>query len=344
MAISRFMAIVCTFALCGLAGSPVLGANYYEGKTLTLIVGEAASGGYAVFARVLAENLGRHIPGQPRVVVQYMPGAAGRTLTNYMYNGAPRDGFTIGAPPRNVLLEQVTGTVNVSYRVEDFTWLGASFSLADDAYCLIVRSDSPYRTLDDLRKPGAPALFGGQAPGSANADVVQIAKDALHLNIQLIRGYPSPGEINMAIKSGELVGNADGWKTFSLYEKDAVESGGYRCIVQFRPDRWSGLPDSPTALESASTTEDKQLIELVEALFLLGRPYMAPPGMPAEAAAILRNAFMETHSDPAFIAEFQKLGFLVNAQSDQDVLAIVDAVEATPPAVAARYKADIAAK
>jgi tripartite-type tricarboxylate transporter receptor subunit TctC len=337
-------AVAYALAIAVFTNAPAWSADYYEGRTITLIVGNNASGGYAVNARLLAEYIGRHIPGAPKIVVQYMPGAGGLTLANYIYSAAPRDGFTIGETLFNVPFLPTTGTVPVAFRAEDFTWLGGSYSNADDAYCLIVRSDSPYKQLADLQKPGSPAIFGGQSTGSANVDVVEIARDALHLNIKLIRGYPAPGDISMAMQNGELAGKADGWKTFALLQSDAIKRGAYRCLVQFRPDRWSGLSDVPTALEKAEAPADRQLIELVEAPFLLGRPYMAPPDIPEEAAAILRKAFRETHSDPGFLAENEKLDFSVSAQSDEELLGILRNAARTPAAVIARYKADLGGK
>jgi tripartite-type tricarboxylate transporter receptor subunit TctC len=335
------VAAACGLVLAAAFFAQARAGDYYEGRTINLIVGNNSSGGYAITARLLAQYMSRYIPGQPKIVVQYMPGASGLTLANYMLSAAPRDGFTIGEPLSNIPFAPVVGTTPVDFHAGDFTWIGASYGKNEDAYCLIVRSDGAYKELADLQKPGSPAVFGGQASGSANVDVVEIAKDALHLNIKLIRGYPAPGDINMAMESGELVGKADSWITFVLFEADAIKKGAFHCLAQFGPERWKGLPDVPTAIEKAATLPDRQLLELVEAPFLLDRPYFAPPNIPTEAAAILRKAFLETHSDPGFLAENQKLGFVVTARSSDQVLEILQKAAETPAAVIARYKADL---
>jgi tripartite-type tricarboxylate transporter receptor subunit TctC len=332
-------------ASAALASAQSMAADFYQGKTINLIVGNNASGGYAIFGRTLAEFLPRHIPGNPRVVVQYMPGAAGLTMANYIFTAAARDGTVIGLPLRNVPFEPIIGSGKVPFKVEDFTWLGATYSLSDDAYVMVVRADSLIKSIEDLRKPGKPTVFGGQAPGSANVDVVEIAKDALHLNIQLIRGYPSPGDIKLALENGEITGKADGWKSLAMIQPEDVRNGWFRCVAQFRQDRWKGLPDCPTALELTTNEADRQLITLVQAQFLLGRPYLAPPSIPAEAAAILRKAFVETHSDPGYIAANEKLGYTdIAAQTDAGVLAILAEAAKTPASVIARYKANIGEK
>jgi tripartite-type tricarboxylate transporter receptor subunit TctC len=158
-----------SIAVCGvLALSHPAAANagdYFEGKTIRLIVGYDAVGGYAVYARLLAQHIGRYIPGNPSIVVQYMPGGGGITLGNYLATVAARDGLTIGMLPRSIPFQPLMGTAAAKFRAEEFTWLGTSSSYANDAYSLLVRTDTPYLTLADLQTAASPAPFGAEAAG-----------------------------------------------------------------------------------------------------------------------------------------------------------------------------------
>ncbi len=343
MALRNILLVVCALFAIGMA-SRAHGAAYYEGKTIRLIVGNNPVGGYAVYARLLAQYLGRHIPGNPKIQMQYMPGAGGVVLGNYMAAVAPRDGLTIGMIPRSALFEPLLGNGAAKFRSQDFTWLGTTSSYANDAYCLIVRSDTPYRTLADLQKAGRPAPFGGEAAGGTDTDLVMIAKDVFRLNIQVIRGYQGPGEIGMAMEKDEVVGRAFGMSSLEIFSSDGLRQGEFRFLVQFSRARWSKLPDVPTARELTKSTDDRALIELAEAPLLLARPYLAPPQIPAAAAAILKKAFMDTHADPDYLAENAKMKADISPLSGDEVQEIVKQISHTPPALIERYRAAMEAK
>jgi tripartite-type tricarboxylate transporter receptor subunit TctC len=334
--------VLAVFAL--LAVQPAPAAEYFEGKTIRLIVGNNEVGGYAVYARLLGQYLGRYVPGKPTVIVQYMPGGGGLTLGNYLANVAARDGLTIGMIPRSAPFQPVMGNSAAKFRAEDFTWLGTSSSYEHDAYSLIVRADSPYRTLADLQRAEKPVPFGSEVAGGTDTDLVQIAKNVFNLNIQLVRGYKGPGEIAMAMQRNEVVGRAFGMSALQMFQADWLREKKLRFLVQFRPKRWEKLPDVPTALELTTTDDQRALLELAETPLLLARPYLAPPQLPPEVTKILRKAFMDAHQDPEYLALNAKTESDISPLDGQEVQDIVARISRTPRALVDRYKAALEAK
>lgn len=327
-----------------LGAPPARATPSFEGKTIRLIVGYDAVGGYAVYARLLAPYLARALPGKPSIVVQYMPSGGGVTLANYLANVAAPDGLTIGMLPRSVPFQPLMGNTLAQFRPEQFTWLGTSSSYQNDAYCMIVRTDSGVRTLADLQRAGRPFPFGSEAAGGTNTDLLLIAKDVFSLNIQVVRGYRGPGEIGMAMERNEVIGRSIGMSSLQLFAADWIKEGRLRCLVQFNRKRWVNLPDAPTARELTQTAEQLKLIELAETPLLLARPYAAPPRLPSDIAATLKAAFMAAHRDAEFLAINEKAKSDISPLDGDEVQGIVRQITQTPPELIARYKAALEAK
>jgi tripartite-type tricarboxylate transporter receptor subunit TctC len=329
---------VIALALTGLSAEA--GAqDFYRGKTINLIVGNAAGGGYDIYARLLARYMGRYIPGEPGFVVRNMPGAGGMVLSNHIYSQAPRDGLTIGMMSRSNPIEPLLGNTAAKYKAEEFLWLGTISSYEDDSYCIVIRADSPVRSVDDLQRGGHTLRLGGLAAGGTDTDVVLIAREVLKFNIQLIRGYKGTQELNLAIQRGEVEGRGIGVSSVSNTFADWHRDGKLRFLVQFGHEtRWKGLPDVPTARELAKTPDDKALLELTELPFLMARPFFGPPEVPAAQAAILKKAFMDTQSDPEYLREAKQLALDVSPRSGDEIQATLQRLARTPPALIARYK------
>jgi tripartite-type tricarboxylate transporter receptor subunit TctC len=341
-------AILLRIALIAAALAPTTvpsrAADYFAGKTIRLIVGNDEVGGYAVYAKLLAPVLARYIPGKPSIVVQFMPGGGGITMGNYMANAASRDGLTIGMIPRGTPLQPLIGNKAATFRAEEFTWLGTSSSYLNDAYGLIVRADTPYDSIASLQKAEKPVPFGGEAVGGTDSDFLLLTKHVFDLNIQVVRGYRGQNEIAMAMMRNEVVGRAFGMSALQLFNADWLKAGRIRFLVQFRPSRWEKLPDVPTAQELTTREEQRTLLQIVETPLLLARPYLAPPGIPAEATAILRKAFMDAHQDAEYLAVNKKANSEISPLDGAEVQRIVAKLMQTPPDVIERYKAALRVK
>lgn len=320
-----------------LTALPAAAEDFYKGKAINLVVGNATGGGYDAYARLLARHMSKHIPGEPNIVVRNMPGAGGLVMSNYMYSQAPRDGLTIGMMSRANPVEPVLGNPSAKFKSEEFVWLGTSSSYGDDAYCLVIRADAPFKTIEDVQKPGRPLNLGALAVGGTDADISLIATDVFKLNTKIVRGYTSAG-LNLAIQRGEVEGRAIGMSSIQTGLRDMLQGGKLRFLLQFGHEtRWKGLPDVPTAHELAKTADDKALLDLAEMPFQMARPFIAPPGIPAEQAAILKKAFMDTNKDPAYLREAETMKIDISPLSGEGLEKIVARIAKTPPAVAARY-------
>jgi tripartite-type tricarboxylate transporter receptor subunit TctC len=336
---------LCALVFSAALATPGAAADYYSGKTLTLLVGNTAGGGYDVYARLLGRYIGRHIPGEPNVVVRNQPGAGGKVLANQMYSGIAPDGLTIGMLARDNPLEPIFGNPAARFKSDEFTWLGTMSSYEDDDYCLSVRAESRAATIEDARKPGPPLVFGGLQYGESGVDLILLARSLFGLNARLIVGYPGTPDVNIAIQRGELDGRAIGMSSLQNTMGDWLRAGKLRFLVQFgRETRWRGLPDVPTARELAETAGDKALVELAEVPFRIARPFIAPPKVPAEQAAILRRAFMQAHRDPGLLKEAKDMQLDISPLPGQEVHDVVARIARTPPALIRRYKDILASR
>ena len=249
------LALACLLAALNTAACA---EDFYKGKTITLLVGSAEGGGYDQYARLLARHMGKYIAGEPAIVVKNQPAAGGMAMANAMYATVPRDGLTFGMMARDNPLEPLLGNTAAKFKPENFTWLGTSSRYEDDAFCLVIRADTGITDIADLQKPGRPAIFGGQAAGGSETDIVLIARDVFRLNIQYIRGYRSSTDTLLALRRGEIEGRAITTSTLQKSMADWLERGMLRYLMQFGHEtRWKGLPDVPTARELARTPEDK---------------------------------------------------------------------------------------
>jgi len=337
--------LLVALSLLAWIGAPAQAQDFYKGKTVTLIVGNAPGGGYDHYARLLARHMPRYIAGEPAIVVKNMPGAGGMVMSNFLYSQAPRDGLTFGMMSRPNPIEPVLGNPAAKFKSEEFTWIGTSSTYEDDAYCLVVRADAPFKTIEDVQKPGRPLLLGGLAAGGSDTDITLIAREVFKLNAQLVRGYGGSAELNIAIQRGEVEGRAIGVSSLQTGMPDWLNGGKLRFLMQFgHEQRWKGLPDVPTARELAKTADDKALLELAELPFLMARPFAAPPGVPPARATILRKAFMDAHRDRNYVREAATLKIDVSPLGGEEIAKIVAHIAKTPPAVVARYNAILHAK
>jgi tripartite-type tricarboxylate transporter receptor subunit TctC len=312
-------------------------ADFYKGRTVTLIVGYGPGGGYDLFARLMARHLGRHIPGSPTVVVQNMPGAGSLRATNYLYTVAPRDGTTIGSFARDMPLLAILKTNAAAvFDPRKFTWLGSSSDFSNDAYILMVRKDAPAKSMDDALRPGGPPIvLGGTAEGTSGSDVPLVLRDTLGINIKLVTGYPDNGAIFLAVDRGEVNGRTVDLSSMkSLRPEWLSPNSGMHALVQFaRPTRHPEFADVPTARELARDRDARALIEFAELSYKISRPFAAPPNVPVERAKALQQAFVTVHNDPQYLEEAAKLKLEISPIGGQEVLGVIDRIAAAPPSI-----------
>jgi tripartite-type tricarboxylate transporter receptor subunit TctC len=328
--------LLASLALGSQAGADTV-ADFYKGRTITLIVGYGPGGGYDLFARLMARHLGRYVPGNPAVVVQNMPGAGSLRATNFLYAVAPRDGATIGSFARDMPLLAILRTNTAAvFDPRKFTWLGSSSDFSRDAYLLMVRKDAPANSIEDARRPGGPPIvLGGTAEGTSGSDIPLVLRDALGINIKLVTGYPDNGAIFLAVDRGEVGGRTVDLSTMrSLRPEWLLPGGGMRALVQFaRTTRHPEFADVPTARELARDPDSRALIEFAELSYKISRPFAAPPGVPPERAEALRRAFAAVNADPQYLEDAAKLGLEISPIGGAEVLQTIDQIAAAPPSV-----------
>jgi tripartite-type tricarboxylate transporter receptor subunit TctC len=298
------------------------------------VVGNGPGGGFDVFGRLLARYIGRYVPGNPSVVVQNMPGAGSLVATNYLYNVAPKDGTTFGLIARNMpLLGLLGNNSNVRFDPHKFTWLGSSSNFSNDAYVLIVRKDAAVKSLADAIRVGGPELLlGGTADGGSSSDVPKILHDTLGLNTKLVVGYRDSAGIYLAMERGEVSGRTNELSSIkSVRPSWLAPNSDYKLLIQYaRATRLAEFPDVPTARELAPSERARALIEFTEAPFTMAWPYAAPPGLPADRAVALEDAFAAAHRDPQLLAEAKAAGLDVTLVRADELRRSIDKLSQAP--------------
>lgn len=328
---------VACFSMAVLFAQPAAAQTveeFYKGKALTLVVGNGPGGGFDVFGRLLARYIGRYVPGNPSVVVQNMPGAGSLVAANYLYNVAPKDGTTFGLIARNMpLLGLLGNNSNVRFDPHKFTWLGSSSNFSNDAYVLIVRKDAAVKSLADALRVGGPELLlGGTADGGSSSDVPKILHDTLGLNTKLVVGYRDSAGIYLAMERGEVSGRTNELSSIkSVRPSWLAPNSDYKLLIQYaRATRLAEFPDVPTARELAPSERARALIEFTEAPFTMAWPYAAPPGLPADRAVALEDAFAAAHRDPQLLGEAKAAGLDVTLVRADELRRSIDKLSQAP--------------
>lgn len=337
--LSAAILAIAAVAASGAQADPV--ADFYKGKQVQIIVGYGPGGGNDVYARLLARHIGKHIPGNPNVVVQNMPGAGSLRAANYLYNVAPKDGTVVGTFARNMpLLSAIGANTSVQFDPRKLTWLGSSSSYANDAYILFVRPEAAVKSIDDARRTGgAQLILSGTAEGDTSADVPILLRDALGLNIKLVTGYPDSNAMFLAAERKEVDGRVADLSSVASSRPQWLQPDGMRALLQFgRSTRHQDFANVPTARELARSDADRELIEISELPYALTRPYAAPPAVPADRAKALQAAFMAVHKDPQYLEEASKLKLDISPIDGEEVLRVVDRIGGAPPAILERIK------
>ena len=312
-------------------------ADFYRGKTVTLTVGYSSGGGYDTYARIVARHLGKHIPGNPQIVVQNAPGAGSMRAANTLYNVAPKDGTAIGMFGRGIALEPLIGTSPAQFEAQKFLWLGSG---TEEAAVVVVWAAKGIKTWADMTSK--PFTVGGEGTGSDPDVYALMLRNVFGVKLKLVSGYPGTAEMALAIERGEVDGRASwSWSSLKSLKPDWISGNKLSLPVQLNLTKSPDLPGVPLLGEFATTERQRQIMKLVLSRQTMGRPFMAPPGIPADRAAALRAAFDATMKDPEFLAEAKLRGQEVNPVSGAALDQMLAELYATPKDVIAETKAAI---
>jgi tripartite-type tricarboxylate transporter receptor subunit TctC len=329
-------------ALCGLflflaAEQPARAQSvpdFYRGRTVTLTVGYSTGGGYDTYARILARHMGKHIPGNPTIVVQNAPGAGSMRAANTIYNVAPKDGSAFGMFGRGIALEPLIGTSPAQFEATKFTWLGSG---ADEAAVVVIRSEAGIKTWGDMISK--PFTVGGEGTGSDPDVYALMLRNVFGVKLKLVSGYPGTTEMALAIERGEVDGRASwSWSSLKSLKPDWLTQHKVVTPIQLNLAKSADLPDTPLIGDYATSERQRQIMKLVLSRQTMGRPFVAPPGIPADRAAALRTAFDETMQDPEFLAEAKARGQEVNPVSGAAIDKLLAELYATPKDVTEETK------
>lgn len=322
-------------ALVVLAASPPSLAqsdieDFYKGKTFNIIIGYSPGGGYDLYARTLGRHIAKHIPGNPTIVPQNMPGAGSLRAANYLYNVAPRDGSVIGTFGRNIALEPLLNpNSEAQFDAREFNWLG---SMSSDVSLCVASKDSGIETWEDLSEKEFVA--GGNQAGS-DPDVFATAlKNLFGANIRLVTGYPGSSDLALAMQRGEIDGFCGlSYSTLKTRHADWLENDTVNLLVQASAAKHPDLPNVPLATDLATTPEQRQVLRLLTGTQEMARPFAAPPGIPEERRAALEKAFADTMKDPEFLAEVEKASLDLSPIYSEAIDRLMAELYATPKPV-----------
>lgn len=320
-----------------LAASAYAAAPYYEGKTVRLIVAFAPGGGFDTYSRALGRHLGKHIPGNPTVVVDNMTGAGGIVHANYMFKQAKPDGLTIGNNIGGLFMQQIMGAKGIEFDGRKFEYIGAP--AVDHPVCVLTKA-SGVATMEKWLALKEPLKLGGVGPGGTASDVARVLQAALNLPLKVVEPYKGTADIKLAAESGELAGGCWAWESMKTMWRAGLDKGDVSVVVLAMPKKLPELPNVPLAQDFAKTNEGKQLLKYgVHDTATITRPYFLPPATPKDRVQMLRKAFAETLKDADFLAEAKKANLDIEPVGGEEIETIVNDLFKLEPAWVAKLKA-----
>jgi tripartite-type tricarboxylate transporter receptor subunit TctC len=309
---------------------------FYRGKTIRLIVGLAPGGGYDLYSRVIARHMGKHLPGNPTIMVENMQGAGSVIAANYMYNAAKPDGLTIGHVLGGLFLQQLLENPAIEFDSRKFEYIGVP---AQDHFLIGLSKATGITSFENWMASKKLVKLGGVAPGGATDDIPKTLEATLGLPIKIVTGYKGTGPIRLAFDAGEVDGVCNAWESFKSTWRKQVESGEVVLILQATVKAHPELPSIPVAYNFAKSEEAKKLIRVVTRVHGPStRPYFLPPGTPKARVQILRKAYMETMKDPEFLADAKKAKLDLNPDDGAGLERNVKEIFDIEPALVAKLK------
>src|SRR5689334_10739723 len=325
-AMAALMAMLPVSMAC--AQSP---ADFYKGKNLEFYIGYSVGGGYDLYARVIARHLGKHIPGNPTVVPKNMEGAGSLRLANWMFRVAPKDGSVIATIGRGTGFDPILGVKGATFDGTKFTWIGSANN--EVSVCVAWNATSGIKSFQDLFTKEM--TVGGTSMSADTDQFPRVLNGVLGTKMKIVSGYPGGNDVVLAMERGEVQGRCGwSWSSVMSTHKTWVDEKKMTVLAQIALRKHPELPDVPLIMDLAKTPEQKQILRLIFARQVMGRPYLAPPGVPADRAEALRKAFMDTMNDPEFKADAEKAQLEITPVDGDDLQKLVTEVYQTPPEIA----------
>ena len=303
-------------------------APFFAGKTLRVLVGFSPGGGYDLYARELARYMGRHIPGNPTVVVQNMPGAGSLKAVNYLYNAAPRDGTVIATFARGIVFEPLIGRPDgAQFEATKFNWIGSVSN--EVGVCGIMSSRSVASWQDMLTKR---TLIGASGAGADSDAFSIVLRNLFHLPMKIVTGYPGGADMNLAMERGEIDGRC-GWSWSSILstKRDWLVNKQIQITVQIALAKHEDLPNVPLIMDLVNDQQRSAALKVIVSRQSIARPFAAPPEVPTERIDALRRAFDQTAADPNFLAEMRRDALEVRPVAGTEVQRLMEEIYASPP-------------
>jgi tripartite-type tricarboxylate transporter receptor subunit TctC len=314
---------------------------FYKGKTITILAGTGAGNVYDIFARLFARHLGKHIPGNPDIIVQNMPGAASMIAANHLTNVTKPDGLTIGAIFPALYFDQIIGRTEVKFDWSKFIWLG---SPAKSDQLLYMRADSPYQSIENVVKAPTPPKCGATGTSSTAYYIPKLLDQTIGTNFEIILGYKTGTDIDLAVEKGEVICRAFTIEAFFAREPffTWTKKKFVRVLIQTgkrRDERLKDVPTIPELMERYKTDDaGRRLSNLVLAGGEFGRPYVLPPNTPPDKVKIIREAFAKTLKDEAMLADARANKLDVEPSTGEELERLAKEVVSQPPDIVAQMK------
>jgi tripartite-type tricarboxylate transporter receptor subunit TctC len=303
--ITKIFLLITAILFLTVSADQILAAQpLFEGKAIRIIVGFSAGGGFDTYSRTIARHMGKHIPGNPSMVVENMTGAGSIVAANHLYRVAKPDGLTIGNFHGFQILNQVLAAPGIEFDARKLEWLGVP--VQDTGACALTRA-SGIGSLKQWQAAKQPVKLGGVGPGDASYGMARVLKEVLGLPVQPIPGYKGTADIRLAAESGEIAGGCWQWESIKVIWRQGIETGEANLVLQLVPKPHPELSKVPLAVSLAKTDEARTLLQAaVHDPNSITRPYSLPPGTPKDRVKILQKAFMDTMTDPEFLADAKK--------------------------------------
>jgi tripartite-type tricarboxylate transporter receptor subunit TctC len=308
-------------------------SDFYAGKQVTWIVSYGAGGSYGLYTQIGARHLGRHLPGNPNVVVQYMPGAGGLKATAYLYNAAAKDGSVLGTVTKDLALEQALRPENAKYDARKFSWVG---SFAEYIAVIAVWTPSGMKTIEDARKRETVMATSGR--GHQGSQLAVLLNEYAGTKFKLVTGYRGAKDMNLAMEQGEAQARISSWSGFKSQQGAWLKEGKAGVLAQGGGKRQPDLPDVPLFSELVKDPEGRKVLAIVESGASVGWPALMPPAVAGDRLGAMRKAFDAMMKDKAFIADIEKGKLEVNPKSGAALAAVIDEVLSADDKVLARAR------